>query len=222
MEHLFPFFLFATVILVVAVYNFFFSDAAKVRRAIRQAHRVSIGEAVAGQVVRIAGKVQALGPLYASPLSGRPCVFYEVSVEEYRSSGKSGKWVEIIHETESSDFLVVDDTGKARVSTREMKALVVRDHLRESGTLNAAPPELEAYLARHGKKSKGWIFNKNIRYREGIFAPGELVVVLGEAAFEQDPDPTEAGAGYRDVPKRLVLRARPDGLLLASDEPELL
>jgi hypothetical protein len=222
MQHLFPFFLFATVVIVVAVYNFFFSDEAKVRRAIRSAHRVSIAEAKAGEIVRVAGKVKALGPLHAAPLSGRPCVYYEVSVEEYRSSGKSGKWVEIIHDTDGSDFLVVDATGKARVSTREMKALIVRDHKRESGTLNEAPPDLEAYLARHGRKSKGWIFNRNIRYREGVLAPGEEVVVLGEAAWEQDPDPTEAGTGYRNSPKRLVLRSRPDGLLLASDEPELL
>jgi DNA-binding transcriptional regulator YdaS (Cro superfamily) len=213
--------LFFAVVLAVMGLSYWYSEAAKIRRALRAARKVAIREATSGEVVRVSGRVRPVGEPLRAPLSQRPCVYFETTVEEYRSSGKSGKWVEIIRETEGMDFLLEDETGKAVVRASEMKVLAVKDHRRESGTFNDAAPDLEAFLARHGKSSTGWIFNKNLRYKEGIFSPGETITVLGQARWEQDPDPTSAGTGYRDVPKRLVLGVRPDGPLLASDEPDL-
>jgi hypothetical protein len=219
-----PYFIFLLilgVILAVALYSYWFSDAAKIRRTLRAARKVAIAEAQTGETVRVSGRVRPIGPLLKGPLSSRPCVYYEVIVEEYKSSGKSGSWIQVIREADGTDFLIQDQTGKALVRAGEMKVLTVKDHERESGTFNDATQHLEAFLAKYGRSSKGWIFNKNIRYKEGIFAPGELITVLGAARWEQDPDPTEAGTGYRDVPKRLVLGALREGPLLASDEPEL-
>lgn len=209
------------VVLVALVLSWWFSEAAKIRRALRAARRVPIAEVREGEVVRVTGRVRGVSELLRAPLSGRPCVFFEVTVEEYRSSGKSGRWVRILREQEAMDFLVEDGTGKALVRADGMRVLAQRDHEQSSGTFNDATPELEAFLARHGEKSTGWIFNRRLRYREGIFEPGETVTVLGEAHWEQDPDPETAGTGYRDVPKRLVLRPRPQGPVIASDEPGL-
>lgn len=182
---------------------------------------MGIAQAGEGQLVRVSGAIQPMETVLTSPLSKKPCVFFETTVEEYRSSGKSGKWVTIIRETNACDFFIKDETGRAVIKTANMRVLPVKDYEQTSGTLNDATPELEAFLTKHGHKSTGWIFNKNLRYREGVFSPGERIAVLGFARREQDPDPTAAGSGYRDTPKRLVLEAPPNGELLASDESEL-
>lgn len=209
------------VVVGILVLSYWFSEAAKIRRALRGARKVAIVEAKEGEIVKLTGRVRPAGQTLRAPLSNRPCVFFEVTVEEYRSSGKSGRWVQVIRESEGVDFLVEDGTGKALVRGDGMKVLAVKDHDRRSGTFNDATPDLEAFLARHGRKSTGWVFNKSLRYKEGAFEPGETVTVLGAVHWEQDPDPETAGSGYRDVPKRLVLQPRPDGPILASDEPAL-
>lgn len=211
-----------------AVYQTYFSEEAKIRRTLKEPRAVPIAEAQAGQVVKIAGRVQPIGEPLRGPLSGRACVFFEVTVEEYRSSGKSGHWEEIIRETDAADFLVDDGTGRALVKTNAMKVFLVKDTELKSGFRDDAKSEMEAFLARHGQKSEDAlfnnmaVFNRTLRCKEGVFEPGERVAVLGQAKWEQDPDPQDAGSGYRDVPKRLVMSAPDDGRrLLASDEPQM-
>jgi hypothetical protein len=203
------------------VYRGFFSDEAKIRRALKQAPRVDIKDAPSGSVVKLVGRVRAVREPLRSPLGGRACVFFETTVERYHSQRRGGDWRQIIHETDSTNFLLEDGTGRALVRAAGMKVLSVKDVERASGFLNDAAPDLEAYLARHGHQSQGLIFNKALRFREGVFEPGELVAVIGAVQWERDPDPTEAGSGYRNSPKRLVVGRRPDGPLLASDEPEM-
>lgn len=205
----------------IAIYGSYFSEAAKIRRALKAAQKKTIAEVTQGEVAKIVGRVRPITELLRAPLSGRRCVYFEATVEEYRSSGKSGSWVEIIRESEVSDFLVEDGTGRALVKTSMMKALLRKDTELTSGFLNDASADLEAFLRRHGRESKGWVFNKSLRYKEGVFEPGETVSVLGQAKWEHDPDPTEAGSGYRDVPKRLVMDGPDNGAyLFASDEPD--
>ena len=205
----------------VAIYAWYFSEAARIRRALKAAPRVDIARVQQGQVAKIAGAVRPLGEPLRAPLTGRACVFYEVTVEEYRSSGKSGRWVEIIKDVDAQDFLLEDGTGRAVVKTAGMKVLPVKDRELKSGFLNDASPVLEDFLRQHGQSSQGWVFNKNLRYKEGVFEPGERVTVLGQCRWEQDPDPSAAGQGYRDTPRRLVVDVPDQGQLLASDETDV-
>lgn len=209
------------VAVAVAAYRAYTSEAARMRRALKGAPKRTIAEVFDGEIAKIAGVVRAATPLLAAPLSGRSCVFYEVLVEEYRSSGRSGHWESIVRESSAVDFLVVDDTGTALVETARMKVLPVHDTELSSGFLHDATPELQAFLARHGESSEGLIFNRRLRYREGVFEPGERVRVLGRARWELAPGTGEPGVGYRDVPKRLVLCAPSQSDLVASDDPRV-
>lgn len=220
MDARFIFFLVAlTIMAIVAAYQYWFSEAAKVRRALKSAPRMRIAQAPQGSVVKIAGRVRPVGPLLRAPISGRPCVYFEVIVEQYRSSGRSGYWERLIRETDVRDFLLEDGSGRALVQTIDMRVVAVYDNERRSGFMNDASPELKAFLASHGQSSEGILFNKTLRYKEAVFEPNETVSALGVARWEHDPDPTEAGTGYRDMPKRLVIESRPEGPVLASDEP---
>src|SRR5262249_46536418 len=143
-------------------------------------------------------------PLVA-PLSGRPCACYEVVVEELHGGGKHRRWRKVIHELVACDFVLRDQTGKAVVRGSGAQLLVHQDANFRSGFFNDSMPHLDAFLARHGRSSRGWIFNKRIRYNEGVLEANEPVVAYGYARWEPDPtpDPGAPAAGYREGPTRL-------------------
>lgn len=194
-----------------------FSKEQKIRRALRNVRPTPIGQVREG-LVKISGACRPLNVLRA-PLSGRACAYYEVLVEQKVSSGKSSHWRTIIREVEERDFVVEDGTGRARIEMVAIEAAVTRDGHWSSGTFNDASPELEAFLNRHGHGSEGWIFNKTLRYREGVIEPGEQVAVLGWAEREIDPEPGGAGHGFRDPASRVVLRGNGVQPLRVSDDP---
>lgn len=207
---------------VVAVYSYFNSEKYKIRKHLASVARTPVRSLRAGQGAKVIGRVVPVeGSLLSAPLTGRPCVFYEVIVEECVSRGRSSSWVERVRETKRVDFALDDTTGVVRVPSRhEMRYVAHKDSEQRSGAFNDAAPHLEAFLLRHGLKSTGWVFNKTLRYHEGIFEPGESVVVAGVVAFEEDPEGARAPQGYRDSPKRPVLTAPPGEPLVASDEQE--
>ena len=142
-------------------------------------------------------------------------------VEQYRSSGKSGSWHTVIREVRSCDFLVEDGLDTALVDMSKARVVNVMDVSLRSGTFNDAPPEVEEFLASRGKSSKGWVFNKKMRYREGVLEPGERVAVLGVVGPDHEPERGEAGAAHRAALGLRVLRAPPEGELIVSDDPAM-
>lgn len=208
----------------VAFVAWWFSADQKARRAMRSVPRRPIEQVSDGEKARVVGQVHAEQTI-AAPLSGRACTYWRVTVQEQRGGGKNRHWVTIIDEHEGVDFFVQDGAGKAIVKTELVHAVLEKDGKFSSGFLNDADPALEAFLADRGHSSQGWVFNKNMRYHEGVVEPGEHVCVVGVGRWERDPDEeARAGAGYREaqMPRRLVLESPDDGPLLLSDEPGML
>lgn len=220
---MFRFYIFAAVlviVVIVAIIGHFNSEKYKIRKALAQASRTPVKALGPGQQAKVIGRVVPVeAGVLRAPLTGRACVFYEVVVEERISSGRSSRWVERIRESGRVDFALDDTTGLVRVPQREqMRYVTVQDSEQSSGTFNDAAPHLEAFLSRHGMKSQGWVFNKSLRYREGVFEPGESVAVAGVVTFESDPEGSQMPTNYREGPKRPLLTAPPGATLLASDE----
>jgi hypothetical protein len=220
MPEFFPLFLLGVGVLVtIAVLGAFFSRDARVKRALRKAPLHTTASFPPDAVATVQGTVCYLGdaPLIA-PLTGRPCAYYEAIVEEYRSSGRSGSWYRVIQEHQGQDFLLDDGQGTARVSMAAATVALAKDAHFRSGLFQDATPVLEEFLARHGRQSQGWLFNKNLRYREGVIEAGELVAVCGQGQREADPTPGAATGGYRETPTRLVLAPSPSMPLYVSDD----
>lgn len=184
-----------------------FSRDATLRRALRGASRRSIRDVREGEIVKLTGVVRGLGPLVTAPLSRAPCVASSTKLEE----PADGSWGERAHEVQAVDFVVEDATGCARVVTSHVELHAVHD--REVSDAK----ELEALLARHGGSSRGLVLNRDFRYREAVFEPGQRVSVLGVCRFEAEPGEA-AGSGYRDVPKRVVVEAPSGGAVIVSQE----
>lgn len=206
---------------IVAFCAWYFSAEQRALRAMRAVPLRRIADVIDGEKVRIVGEDEAPHTVLA-PLSGRECAYWRVTVREQRGSGKSRRWVTIVDEHDGVDFFLRDGDAKALVKTTLVSAVLEKDGRYASGFMRDATPELEAFLTERGYSSKGWIFNKNMQYHEGIVEPGELVAAVGVGRWERDPDESPAAGGYRDVvqPRRLVLDSPEDGPLLLSDRAD--
>lgn len=213
----------ATVAVGGWVYREIFSARGRAKRALRKAPRVPIARARDGELAKLGGTLRLADAPVTAPLTGRPCAFYQTTVEQRRGSGNSSRWVKIIDERDFSKALWIDDgTGQALVELVCPQVVLTMDNHFSSGFLSDAGPELEAFLARHGEASQGWVFNKTLRYREGMLEEGERVTVLGLCRWEPDPDPAAAsGAGFRQQAMRLRVVCPAGGELLLSDDPSV-
>ncbi len=215
----------AAVILFVlgaVIAGYYFSRDNRIKRAMRAAPLVAARDFQGDQLARLQGTLRYATEPLTAPLSGRSCALYVVQVEEYRSNGKSGSWHEIIREEEGREFFLDDDSGSAFVRPDGADTVLVKDAHFRSGTLNDATPGLEAFLNRNGTKSTGWLFNRSLRYKEGVLEAGELVAVCGRGVREADPDPRSAQGGYRESATRVVLSQSLHAPLYISDDPSVL
>lgn len=199
----------------------YWSDTAQLRRSLREAPRVSIAEAPEGALVRLHGRVVD-GESLQAPLTGRRCVYYVALVEERRQSGKSHHWVVRIRETRGVPFVIDDGTGRALVDPTQAQIDVEFDSNERSGTFDDPTPTERAFLDRHSVKGEGWVFNKTLRYREGVFEVGEQIAVRCLPVREPDPEGVGASRGYRDAPPtRLRVGGSADHPILLSDAREI-
>ena len=209
--------------LVIFLFWYYSADN-RAKRAMKAVPRRAIAEVIEGEQARVVGDVVIAEPLSA-PLSGRACACWTVTVEQHVSRGKSSYWKLLVKESEAADFFLTDGTGKAIVRTSHTQALLEGDGRGGSGILSEPSEALTEFLAQRGHDTKGWFFNKRIRYREGVAEPGETVAVVGTGRWERDPDEeASAGEGYREarMPKRLVMGPPADGKpLMLSDERDV-
>ena len=123
-----------------------------------------------------------------SPWRQQKCVHYCFHVEEQRSSTDSKgntthHWATYIKDEQTLPFLVKDDTGQAVVDSSKIKLVVEEDRFSRSGLMNDADSDLQQLLeSRYNKKTKGWIFNKTLRYTETALELDEDVYVFGDAS----------------------------------------
>lgn len=211
------------VALIVIVLAAMFNESARLRRLLRNAPRVSIKEFPDGGVGKIVGTLEYLDEPLTAPLSQRPCALYDVLVEE-KTGNKNKYWRTMVTTSENVRFRIRDDTGYAIIDPTYAQFTIVKDNHSQSGTFDD-PTEVEkAFLSRHGQTGTGWVFNKTLRYREGVLEAGEEVAILGFGMREPDPEPDLSDErGYRaGPPTRLVMSGGHQKPLTISDEYDTL
>ena len=197
----------------------YYGDDQTIRRQLRNAPTKRIQELRDDELAKVVGRARALSETLEAPLTGRRCVYFIATVEEHRSSGKSSYWKTIIRETRGVPFMLEDASGRALIDATGARIAIDFDGKSQSGTFDDPTPIEQAFLARHGQKGEGWVFNKSLRYREAVIEEGETISVLGSGTREPDPDspPTEAYRG--DAPTRLRLTSSRKYPLVISDDP---
>ncbi len=188
--------------------RYVFTRRRRWRQHLRRLRRTRIAEARAG-TVKLVGHVRVLEHTLVAPLTERRCVAWRTLVKDQSGEGSST----MIDDRRAFDFLIDDGTGVASIRVAAAELELSYDGYRSSGLLKDAPEHIEAFLARHGKKSTTLFgLHRTLEYAEGVLEPGEEVVVCGTARWEPDPDPRNA-QGYRETPMRLTV----DATLLSDD-----
>lgn len=204
------FLLLAVVVLIIGI-----AAMASSRKDLRRRRRIldtptsPIAEAPGSGLVEIKGRVLPGDQgLVRAPFSARSVVWFRVTVEELRNSGKSSTWVKVVSEVDGRTFYVDDGSGQtARVVPSGANVILDKQDVARSGTFRDAPPALEAFLQQRGVKSTSWFgLNKSMRYEEETLAPGDSLYALGRA--KREPGPPVQTDGYRTTPTtRLLLES---------------
>jgi len=179
--------------------------ARRIERALAARPRAWIGEARG--LVRVTGRIHHDGELAEAPLSGRPCVVYELVVEAFVKHGGTGLWRRLLDLQHARPFLLTDETGTARIDTSVPFFLaLVHDRVgKTSGPYPGKHRALSLLLEDMGLKATDWRGRwRPICYSEGVLAQDELVSVGGDATRQIDQGGESPGP--RSPPERLVLR----------------
>lgn len=195
------------------------------RRAFRRAVHKKIADVKNGELVKIAGRIEAVDRALRSPLGAHRCAYYETVIgfvmEELRHPQHADPSV-LVRERYARELYVEDDTGKALIEVGTARIVVARESHRRGELTHAPSARVRSYLERHGYDASAFQ-GRTLLCEERILEPGDEIWVFGAARWERDPHPSRHGtAGYRDVPKRLVLGAPPDGVLVLTDDVDAL
>ena len=206
------------IFLVVVTLLYFFSAERRLKRRLKKLPAsTNIATTPEHQDVRVTGELALMEgkPPLSAPISNRPCAAWRVIVEEKRSNGKSSHWHTVVDESDSTDFALVDESGRALVDGTALSLALDFDESHDQNMFSEGSPELKRFLETRGVKTHGMLLKKTLRAREGALEEGEMVTVGGIGTFMHDPS---AQSGYRGTAKLLQIKALSTGELIATDD----
>lgn len=158
--------------------SLYFERGTAVRRKMRAVPLTTIAEAKEGQRVRLQG-IPTGSPLQA-PLSGRPCVFFHLLVDELFIGQKVNYWKRRTEEEGWVDFVLVDATGQLLVKT-EGAVSGALFHSARTGAFVVDPSLERAFLERQAAKGVRIPsrLHRDIRMTEAILQVGQTIAVVG-------------------------------------------
>ena len=129
-----------------------------------------------GQVIPIKER------LFKSPFTDKECVYYQFTIEEYRSSGKNSHWVTIKKGEQRGLFYLKDDTGMVLIDPTGAKIEARRDFEYQSGLGKDPPEQVIRFLTANNLAHEGFFgLNKTMRYQETIIVPDDTLYIMGTA-----------------------------------------
>lgn len=162
-----------------------------------------------GGPYKVVGVVRCFdAPELNAPLSQLRCAFYRTRLLEADEQ-------KVLEETGSQSFFIADDSGEALVRLAQAELVVAMDAKVKWGLLEELSPAAQAFLERHGRKSRNAVFRRDIRFEEGLIEHDETVAVFGNVR-PATGSAAEYG-GYRTGSTRMVIEAPRGGHLHITD-----
>lgn len=169
-------------------------DERKFRARIRSTPASRIGDLAEGVRGRITGRVVALGEPITAPLSGLPCVYWRVEIDDHGDGGVRDVLADI---DDCVSFLVVDNAlERAVIDATYANVRGNSTHTQTSLAAFDATPAQRALLQRENLIHRNWFQTTYLGYRESIITVGAVITVVGEGVREADPE-AEAPGDYR-------------------------
>ena len=178
--------LFVLIVGTIIFLTMYFSKKAVVKRKLKKAVDRKISEFISGDIAKVVGTVEFVGEPLIAPLSGRPCAYYYVLVEELISTGQSSHWRKMIEREVGGQFVIRDGRYRACISTdSNVKSYIIMDRKYSSGFMNNPTENLELFLKKHGQSAEGLLgLNRKLRYKEGILEKDECIAVMGRGEWK--------------------------------------
>lgn len=146
------------------------------------------------ELSKVNGKALHVKEPLIAPYSKRQCVFYQIIIEQKKSSGKRSHWKTIVKEERFQEFFIQTKNDFVIVQPQETPknyiCYLTKDKEQSSGTFNDPTPQFQAILNRYNIDAQNFFgFNKSLRYKEGIIAIGEDITVAGIAKWKTLSEP---------------------------------
>jgi len=144
-----------------------------------------------GQVIPIKEQI------FRSPFTDKECVYYQFTIEEYRSSGKNSNWVTIKKGEQKGLFYLKDDTGRVMIKPTGATIEARKDFEYQSGLGKDPSEQVIRFLSANNLAHEGFLgLNKTMRYRETIISPYDTLYIMGTAG--ENPFNKEVTANHVD------------------------
>jgi hypothetical protein len=184
----------------------------KLRKLLKTAKTYALRDLPEDTFGRVTGLVRPLDKrLIEAPLSGRLCVYFDISIEPQLGKGTTLR--ELATESDAIPFLLEADGYRVVIDPAHAQISAAFDHVVSS----AEPTDRSRALLARYRWEGGEVF-----CREAILEADEAITVVGAAIREPDPD-APRGEGYRDAaPTRLRMTGSKRFPLLVSDDPRSL
>lgn len=151
------------------------------RRLIENTPRSKIASMPLG-LVEVHGKADAIYQLTA-PLTQRPCVYFEILVEEYRG-GKRKSWRKVFSTNSAAvDFLVKDETGMVTVQPQNAIFYFTKDDkiTFQNSLFASLSTDANQYLSSKGLAVTSFLgTNRNFKITETVLPFQQDIFVLGD------------------------------------------
>jgi len=178
----------ALIVVVVVAMGIVIVAGLSLYHSIRRLQKVpdsQIAHANIGTTVRLHGIISEDSEFLEAPMSGRPCVWYRVVVEERHE--RHNHYMKIIDEERFNDFTLSDTTGVCRVRMVKPSVVSHKETQSCSGRGDDASEREEAFLRRHNEKSTEYfIKNRELRFTEHILEKNKKINVVGRVSAESD------------------------------------
>jgi len=175
------------------------------------AERVTIADFPDHGIASIVGRVRYTKRTVASPMFGRECACFQVSVS-HRGAGPTVKpW----RTSGGYEFILDDGSGAALVYLGGADITISLDaHCHAGGT--STTPAQRRFIEQHGLVEPT---TDNLLFVEGVLEPGDLVAAVGWGRWVMDPRAQAERTGYREMARLLEMHARPEEPLIITDDP---
>jgi hypothetical protein len=195
----------------------------RARHSVIRAPAAPIARMVAMPLAKIRGRVCLLeqGSMPA-PCSGRSGVLVRTVISEYRSRGRTNRWIRISDRTDSVAFGVDDGSGEvARVVPGQSRLIAPLVTIFESNHVQEIPLRVSELLRARDIRTVRWTgFQRTLRVEEHVLAVGDEVSVIGATRRIAGPPTPD---GYRERPGtelELLAPTEPGGALIITPMSE--
>ncbi|MEK6983416.1 MAG: GIDE domain-containing protein [Nanoarchaeota archaeon] len=193
--------IYSSVVLLVGIYLFFKGFKWLNEKRLIENLPTSKIRSLAMGLVEVYGKVvPAKNHLLQSPFLNEKCVYYKYTIEEYRRSGKHGRWRLIDDGEKGRYFYLKDDSGFVLIDLQGAKIDIPRDFESDSGFGVDPPTAVKHFLKARNLGFEGFFgINKTMRFSEYLIAPNDKLYIIGTAGDNPFIDEALAKKGAEDV-----------------------